>query len=492
MKKSILTSIICLFSCFESWGQEYIPQIAHRHYISDTTIIRPPLPWKAALETFGINMLVWGFDRYVVNEEWAHINGHTIKRNFKKGPTWDTDQFTTNLVSHPYHGSLYFNAARSCGLNFWQSIPFAAGGSLMWEFFMENEPPSINDMLATTFGGIELGEITYRLSDLFIDNRSSGAERVGREILAGIFSPIRAFNRIISGEAWKHSSSKGRTYTSVPINFIITTGPRFLAEQEGSKRGTTSMNISLRIDYGSPINDDFYTPYEWFRFNVGMDLFSSQPIISQANAIGALWGKTIWDKGSRSLSAGLFQHFDLYNSELRHGSDKTVPPYRIAAPAAVGGGLIYYKNATPGDKTDIYAEFYLNGVALGASLSDYMLLGERDYNLGSGYSTKAGTGITYNRRLAFLLNLENYHIFTWKGYDPNMDWSVTDPNTLNIQGDKGNARLTIFSMKFAYLLKNKWNITLTNRYFSRRTNYKYYPRVDSSTYDLMLGLGIRI
>lgn len=170
----------------------------------------------------------------------------------------------------------------------------------------------------------------------------------------------------------------------------------------------------------------------------------------------------------------------------------TVPPYRIAAPAAAGGGLIYYKQATSGDKTDIYAELYANGVALGASLSDYMLLGERDYNLGSGYSTKAGAGIIYNRRLAFLLNMENYHIFTWKGYDPEIDWSQADPGTLNIQGDAGNARLTIFSMKLAYLLMDKWNITLTNRYFSRRTNYRYYPRVDYSTYDLMLGLGIRI
>ncbi len=170
----------------------------------------------------------------------------------------------------------------------------------------------------------------------------------------------------------------------------------------------------------------------------------------------------------------------------------TVPPYRIAAPAAAGAGLIYYKQATPGDKTDIYAELYANGVALGASLSDYMLLGERDYNLGSGYSTKAGAGIIYNRRLAFLLNMENYHIFTWKGYDPDIDWSQADPSTLNIQGDAGNARLTIFSMKLAYLLKDKWNITLTNRYFSRRTNYWHYPRVNYSTYDLMLGLGIRI
>ena len=191
MKKFILTGLICLFSFPWIRGQEYIPQITHRHYTSDSTLLQPRRPWKAALETFGLNMLVWSFDRYIVKEDWAYINGHTIKSNFKKGPVWDTDQFTTNLFSHPYHGSLYFNAARSNGMNFWQSAPFAAGGSLMWEFFMENEPPSINDMLATTFGGIELGEITYRLSDLFIDNRSSGAERVGREVLAGIVAGPR-------------------------------------------------------------------------------------------------------------------------------------------------------------------------------------------------------------------------------------------------------------------------------------------------------------
>ena len=139
MKKFILTGLICLFSFPWIRGQEYIPQITHRHYTSDSTLLQPRRPWKAALETFGLNMLVWSFDRYIVKEEWAYINGHTIKSNFKKGPVWDTDQFTTNLFSHPYHGSLYFNAARSNGMNFWQSAPFAAGGSLMWEFFMENE-----------------------------------------------------------------------------------------------------------------------------------------------------------------------------------------------------------------------------------------------------------------------------------------------------------------------------------------------------------------
>ncbi|MCD7713196.1 MAG: DUF3943 domain-containing protein, partial [Firmicutes bacterium] len=62
-------------------------------------------------------------------------------------------------------------------------------------------PPSINDMIATTFGGVALEEITYRISDLFIDDRTTGKERIGREIVAGVISPIRAFNRIITGDA---------------------------------------------------------------------------------------------------------------------------------------------------------------------------------------------------------------------------------------------------------------------------------------------------
>lgn len=491
MNKYIIIGILLLSTVQWTWSQHF-PQMNYRNYVSDTALFQPRRPWLAAGEVFGLNMLVWGFDRFVMNEDFAKINGHTIKNNFKTGPVWDTDKFSTNLVSHPYHGSLYFNAARSNGLSFWQSIPFTAGGSLMWEYFMETEPPSINDMLATTFGGVELGEITYRLSDLFIDNRSTGAERVGREVLAGVLSPVRALNRLVTGEAWRHSRSKGRAYTSVPINFMVNIGPRFLAEQEQSKHGTTSMNISFRLDYGNPFDDEFYSPYEWFQFRFGMDCFSAQPLISQVNAVGAIWGKRVWSKGPRVLTAGIFQHFDYYDSELRSNSAVEVAPYRISEAAALGGGLIYYKQATPEDQVDIFAEFYATGVALGASISDYLQLADRDYNLGSGYSVKAFTGLTYKKKWGLLLDMENYHIFTWKGYDPNIDWETVDINSLNVQGDRGNARLTVFSAKLFYLYKERWSLVLSNRYFSRRTHYTYYEDVDSSTYDLMLSLGVRI
>ena len=480
------------------WGMvcvafaQHFPEVPPRTYVSDTTLFTPKKPWVAAGETFGLNMLVWGFDRFVMGADFAKINGHTIRQNFKTGPVWDTDKFSTNLFSHPYHGSLYFNAARSNGMNFWQSIPFSAGGSLMWEFFMEVEPPSINDMLATTFGGIELGEVTYRLSDLFIDDRTSGAERVGRELLVGIFSPVRAFNRLLNGDSWRYRPTKGRSFASVPVNFILGLGTRFLAEQEGSKHGTTSMNLSLRLDYGDPFHDEAYSPYEWFQFRVGMDFFSKQPLFSEVNAIGAIWGKRVWQKDNRSLAAGVFQHFDYYDSELRTNSTKEVAPYRISEAAAFGGGLIYYRAAEPSSPVDIFGELYVNGVALGASISDYMLLEERDYNLGSGYSVKAFSGLAYKKKWALLLNLENYHLFTWKGYDPDIDWSTADIASLNVQGDRSNARLTIFSTKISYQFQPRWSVVLSNRYFARHTRYTYYDNVRSSTYDVLLKLCYRL
>lgn len=213
--RNFIITLLALFIFIPVQGQNF-PIVEPRNYTSDSTIILPFRPWQAAAEIIGTNIFVWSFNRFVTNEGFAQINGKTIKKNFKTGPVWDTDAFDTNLVAHPYHGSLYFNAARSNGLNFWQSAPFTLGGSLMWEFFMENEPPSTNDLIATTFGGIALGEITFRLSDIFLDYRTTGKERIGREVLAGVISPVRAVTRIINGDAWKKAETKAGYSTMYP------------------------------------------------------------------------------------------------------------------------------------------------------------------------------------------------------------------------------------------------------------------------------------
>ncbi|MDR2916651.1 MAG: DUF3943 domain-containing protein [Tannerella sp.] len=423
-----------------------------------------------------------------MNEEFAKIGINSFKQNLSSLPVWDTDKFSTNLIAHPYHGGLYFNAARSNGMSFWKSVPFTLGGSLMWEYFMENELPSVNDLFATTFGGMELGEITFRLSDLFIDNRSSGGERIGREILVTCISPVRGINRLITGESWKRSLSKGRMLPSVPVYFSLYTGLRFLAEQERSKDGELSMVLGFNLAYNdqySESQNDHYRPYEWFVLNGSVDLFSSQPLMTQLNAIGILWGKNVKNTKNSSLTAGIFQHFDFYDSQIKNKEKQKVAPYRISEAVAFGGGILYLRKLTDTHPMEIRSSFYANAIILGGSLTDHYFYDEKDYNLGSGYSVKTYTNLTYKKKISFDIQSENYHIFTWKGNNPDGTGKIHKSS----QGDIGNSRLIIFSTRLSYIFNKKWNISISNRFFTRYTHYKYYEDTIYSTNDGMLTAG---
>lgn len=485
MRRTTVIYFILIFSFQIALGQRVLTPV-------DTLRKLPRKPWIAASEVVGVNMLIWGFNYFVSDAPFAQINIHTMKTNLSTLPVWDTDKFSTNLVAHPYHGSLYFNAARSNGMNFWESIPFTFGGSLMWEYFMENELPSVNDLFATTFGGVELGEITFRLSDLVLDNRLTGFPRVVREVSGGILSPIRAFNRIITGEAWKYQPTKGNVFNHRPVGFSFHIGPRFLAEQERSRHGELSTSVGLMFSYGDPYEQDYFVPYEYFRINAVFDFFSHQPVCTQVNALGVLWGKNVWNSGNRSLTTGIFQHFDYYDSQIRTKEGKLIAPYRISEAAAVGGGIIYQNKALSHNHFGVRTELYVNGIALGASLTDYFFVDERDYNLGSGYSIKSYTGLNFRDRWNLILSAENYHIFTWKGYDPDLDLSTVDFTRLNVQGDKGNARLGVFTIGLSYHSPQKWNISLSNSYYSRYTKYKYHDNVDYGTSDFTLSWGFSL
>ncbi len=133
--------------------------------------------WKPAVEVFGINTFVWTLDRFVLKADFSHIGPSTWKYNLQKGWEWDDDRFGINFIGHPYTGSLYFNAARSQGYNYIESVPYAIGGSLMWEYFGENTRPSYNDVINTPVNGAFLGEISYRLSSNILDDRTRGGER---------------------------------------------------------------------------------------------------------------------------------------------------------------------------------------------------------------------------------------------------------------------------------------------------------------------------
>ena len=194
----------------EQFSQEHVVSMPILPDSCDVARLEKKAFWRASAETVGFNLGLWAFDRYVQKGHYAYISLNTIKENFKHGFEWDDDHLGTNMFAHPYNGSLFYNAGRSNGYNFWQSGLFAIGGSAMWEMFMECEYPSTNDIIATPVGGAAIGEVLYRTSDLVLDDRTSGGERFGRELAAFVISPMRGFTRIVTGRAWeKRATSSG-------------------------------------------------------------------------------------------------------------------------------------------------------------------------------------------------------------------------------------------------------------------------------------------
>ena len=444
-------------------------------------------PWKAALEAFGINVGVQCFDRFVMNADFAQISWKSIKHNIQHGFVWDNDQFSTNLFAHPYHGGLYFNAARSNGLGFWESVPYSFCGSLMWELACETEPPAINDLMATTFGGVCIGEVTHRISDLIYDDRRHGFPRFMQEFVGAVVCPIRALNRILSGDAWRvrHDYYRYHDYSRLPVRFAVSAGTRYLADNNALFRGEANPYIDLSLVYGDPFNEKENKPYDYFTANVVFGLSSNQPLITGVHLLGRLWGTPLATGNSMQTEVGIFQHFNYYDSQpVKDGTN--LVPYRISEAAAVGPGLIYHFPRV-GNLTRLEQRIFVDGILLGGSLSDYYDVIDRDYNMGSGYSAKAQTLMEFGRTGSVMVAADYYRIYTWKGYE-GKDLAHTDPLYLNAQGDKGNAALLVVSSRFILSLSDRLGLDLAASYYWRDTHYKYHPTVTSRTYDVRLGL----
>jgi hypothetical protein len=65
-----------------------------------------------------------------------------------------------------------------------------------------------------------------------------------------------------------------------------------------------------------------------------------------------------------------------------------------------------------------------------------------------------------------------YKIYTWNGYDPNVDWSTT-PNgkPINIQGDRSRSTFNHLDATLKYRLKKKIAISTGIDFYWRSTYY---------------------
>jgi hypothetical protein len=210
-----------------------------------------------------MEVLPWSFSRFVSEAPFAYISVDTVRENLETGFTYDRDNFQTDQFSHPFHGSLFFGAARSNGYSFWESGAFAFAGSFVWEVGMESEPPAFNDLVNTTLGGMDRGEIAFRLGTLLRDNTSRGGERFWRELGAAVVDPMGAFNRLLRGELkGTFENPPGR----IPSRFVFDVAGFYrsateeLADAEGGDQG----GVEVRLRYGDPFDGERHKPYEWF------------------------------------------------------------------------------------------------------------------------------------------------------------------------------------------------------------------------------------
>jgi hypothetical protein len=436
--------------------------------------------WEAALQVFSLNIGVWGYNRYIMNGSFARIDIHTIKKNLSHPFVWDNDQMSTNMFAHPYHGNLYFNSARSQGFNYWKSGLFILGGSAMWELFMENEYPSFNDIIATPIGGMALGEVLYRTSDLILDDRRSGLPRLGSEVAGFLIAPTRGLTRIINGDAWRVRATSGRQFVKPAVSIEVSAGVRALELKgeifdEGVGTGTY-----IGIEYGDRFADESEKPYDYFTLRSNVNIQNSQPGLGQLNILGRLYARELADTKKHFLSWGFYQHFDYYDSDTISDISAEIP-YKFCTPASVGIGLIYRLKSAKNIHFDAFT--HTNAILLGGALSDYYEIDERNYNLASGFSVKAGFNTNYKDKISLSGNYEIYHMYTWKGYPQDIDWNNIDVYEFNYQGDRSNAILYASSLKMDVRLQKHLFLTGMICNYTRYTNYRYFDNVFSHTWE---------
>ncbi|WP_346728681.1 DUF3943 domain-containing protein [Corallococcus exiguus] len=274
-------------------------------------------PWLAVGEITAINLFVWTWDRVLANKDWARVSPSTWKENLTTGFVWDADGFLTNQFAHPYHGSLYYTAARDNGVPYLAALPFTLFGSAQWELFAENESPSANDLINTSVGGMAIGEGLYRLSSLVLDTESRGGERFVRELVAAGMSPVRGFNRVVRGDVTRQEPTPAEWR---PRELSIWGALGYLKLGDGRPLiwGENQFFLQLDMRYGNMYRGDFHRPFDAFDARVQFTTAESS-LISHSRLQGMIAKSSFWKTEKDELRLGFLQqisHVDTNAYEL--------------------------------------------------------------------------------------------------------------------------------------------------------------------------------
>jgi len=393
---------------------------------------------------FGMVLVIpWFFNRHVTDDSTAIIGPDTWKANILEGMEWDHDNFTTNMFSHPFHGSLYFNAARSNGYNFWESSAFAWGGSFLWEMFGENNPGAANDWIATAVGGIGLGEVLWRSASITWDNQVTGFGRTLRELGGFLLSPMGSASRLFRGE-WSKVGANPEGRIPDTIKTRISTGGRWVA-RDGVDSVFASSFFTLDVAYGDPFRD-FAKPFDSFQLSAQFNGSTEKTGLGRLQTAGVLFGTPLGEQGGKNEHVfHITQHFDYVNNfTLETGGSSVAAEFRSKF------GL--------SDRWGISTKIAPTALLLWGTDSEYADFTLRDYDFGTGAAMVLNAGLLRDGNDLFELG---YH-FIWQR---------------NINGALGDHILQFLTARASWAFWNGVGVGAEYLLYTRDSFYREFPDV---------------
>jgi hypothetical protein len=328
-----------------------------------------------------VNQTIWTYNRFIREgggDDQFRVGLDTFMHNVEEGFEWDGNDFWTNQFYHPAHGSLHFTVARANGYGYWESSLWALAGSWWWENVGEANPPSLNDWINSTFGGIALGEPLFRLSGAVLDNRARGGERLLREAGGFLIAPGRGLNRVMTGEAFEVHQNPA---DGIPKRGWADFRFGYRSLRDGGSRSGTSENgfIESDVSYGDPFA--LSSPFDHFDFDLLCNVNDPHHKIGTIKVAGLVDGRAAGDaRGSQHLF-GWFQHFDYFDN----------PSYEFGSGSL---GASYVGRYRASGSLEVRTTGHLKGVLLSATRTDYPTPSGRseDYGPGLGYEVAAALG----------------------------------------------------------------------------------------------------
>ncbi|MDL2717219.1 MAG: DUF3943 domain-containing protein [Acidobacteriota bacterium] len=322
--KRLSLLLACALAASEAAGNLAVPPSsedeASQEAPAPAVSIAPKKDFAAALlEGMAFNVIPLAWNRFVLQKEMGLVTWDTWRDNLNRGFAYDPDKFVTNVLSHPQHGGLYYDAARANGFNLYESFLFTAFGSLTWEYFGEKSRPSTSDLITTSFGGVSAGETSYRLSDLVFDNTATGFSRFLHELGGLAVSPGRVFQRLLSGDAWRVGPNPEGTQPEYVHAELL--GGGLVIFSERPDRPDTTQNrgtIAWDVRYGDPFEKDLGKPFSTFR--LGAEFTTSKKFVSGVQVEGILAGRRLDDvAGDRTVLAAVLG-YNFVQVDLDYGS----------------------------------------------------------------------------------------------------------------------------------------------------------------------------